>query len=66
MPQSHRLSQHSGIAPDHKVYAFGVNKIVDNQCLLHLMVESDAVLVCVHRNTSKMMRNTPINCLALT
>jgi hypothetical protein len=66
MPQSHPLSQHSGMAFDHKVDAFAIGKIVDSQCLLHMMVQSDAVSVCVHRHTSKMMRNILMNYLALT
>jgi hypothetical protein len=57
MPQSHPFSQHSGMASDHKVDAFGIDKIVYNECLLHMMVQSDAVLVCVYRHTSEMMRN---------
>jgi hypothetical protein len=62
MPQSHRLSQHSRMASDHKVDAFGI----DNQCSLHMMVQNDAVLVCMYIHTSKMMRNIPMSCLGMT
>jgi hypothetical protein len=54
------------MASDHKVDAFGIHKMVNNQYLLHMNIQSNAVLICIHRHTSKMMINIPMSCLALT